>query len=91
MSKDELLLHKSGMVSDQTAVRFGKWIPASVALTIRSGAADQGTAILEFVDIQKAERLRYDVLPYSRDWKENAQLLKPYLHTVFPKKYESCS
>ena len=50
--QDELLLHQSGRISDQTAVHFGKWIPATVALTIRNGAANQGIAILEFVDIQ---------------------------------------
>ena len=64
---------------------LAKWIPASVALTIRTGAANQGTAILEFVDIQKAERIRYDVPWYSRDWKEDAQMLKAYMKTVFPK------
>ena len=89
--QDELLLHQSGRISDQTAVHFGKWIPASVALTIRSGADDQQTAILEFVDIQKAERIRYDVLHLSRDWKEDAQMLKAYMQTVFPAEYHSCS
>ena len=62
-----------------------------MALTIRSGAADQETAILEFVDIQKAERIRYDVLHLSRDWKEDAQMLKAYMQTVFPAEYHSCS
>lgn len=89
--QDELLLHQSGRISDQTAVHFGKWIPATVALTIRNGAANQGIAILEFVDIQRAERIRYDVLRYSSDWKEDAQMLKAYMQTVFPKGYQSCS
>lgn len=89
--QDELLLHQSGRISDQTAVHFGKWIPASVALTIRNGAANQGTAILEFVDIQRAERIRYDVVHYSRDWKEDAQMLKAYMQTIFPEEYQSCS
>jgi hypothetical protein len=45
----------------------------------------------EFVDIQRAERIRYDVLRYSSDWKEDAQMLKAYMQTVFPKGYQSCS
>ncbi len=55
-----------------------------MALTIRSGAADQETAILEFVDIQKAERIRYDVLHFRRDWTENARMFKDYRQTIFP-------
>jgi len=89
--QDEVILHQSGRISDQTAVHFGKWIPASVALTIRSGADDQQTAILESVNIQKAERIGYDVLHFSRDWKEDAQMLKAYMRTVFPAEYQSCS
>ena len=62
-----------------------------MALTIRSGADDQQTAILEFVDIQKAERIRYDVLHFSRDWTEDARMFKDYLQTIFHAKYQSCS
>ena len=86
-----LLLPQPGGNRAGAAVHFGKWIPASVALTIRNGAANQGTAILEFVDIQRAERIRYDVVHYSRDWKEDAQMLKAYMQTIFPEEYQSCS
>jgi len=89
--QDELLLHQSGRISDHTTVQFGKWIPASVALAISIGGTDQQTATLEFLDIQKAERLRHDVLRYDPEWQEDAQMLKAYVQTIFPDQYHSCS
>ena len=62
-----------------------------MALAISIGGTDQQTATLEFLDIQKAERLRHDVLRYDPEWQEDAQMLKAYVQTIFPDQYHSCS